>query len=298
MPDVFPQDQRPDSGKVLVEHGAVPANEGIRQVEDADFLGKVLVDQQVGVVGHLPTVVRAAAHILKVLVPVVKIDDCGRNRHGNDDQCRPPEHRGEDDNVGDQRNNRADHGEGGGQDLDGAVSRFAVGIFQLFIESGEVKGLQIQLLCLVHDLQLDSPHDQFARNAADRVLEYVDKACQNVVAEQKDQQKKHGTAQEIAESAGEIAVAALHFVEHVLGDFRADDGRDALQQGNCQHGEQNPRSGFPDQPENVCQTGKEPAAQLLQVTWDIGNTFGGRDFFVAEIHSGWRSGRHRVIPFR
>ena len=293
VPHILPHDEGADAREIAVEGLAVTADEGVRQVEHANLLDHVLVDHEIRVVVHLSAILGAAAHILEVLTAVVEIDDGRGNRDGDHDQSSPPQLGGQDHHKGNEGDDVTDHGEGGGQDLDGTHTRLAVGVLQLLVEGGEIEGAEIQLLGLVHDLQLDGSHHQLPRDTGDGVLQGAYNAVEDVVGEHEDQQEEDRGAEEAREITAEEAVLGLQLIQHRLGDLGAHHGHDTLKDGEEEHGEKDPRACFPDQLEYVAHAGEESAQKLSQIAGNVGDILGGRDLGVLEARAGRGTVEHR-----
>ena len=282
VPCALGEDQPAQPPVVGPEDLQIPPDEGVRQVIHADLLDHVLVDQQAGVVVHLPPFLGAAAHVLEVLAAVDEVDDRRGDGDGDDDQRRPGQaRRGEqDDEVADELDHRADHAEGLRQNLKRAHAGLAAGVFHALVEGGIVEGGHVQGLRLLHDLRLDLAHHQFARDAVQRTADLVDDLRDDAVDEQEDQQAEDIRLPEAFRRQRALCHDPLQAVEHACGDQCADNRRHAPKERHEGQQEQDPPARAPDEPDDVAETAEETAQQLGEIAGNVGNALGRRDFLV------------------
>ena len=187
VPKALVEDQPAQSAIVAVKHLLILVDKHVFQIEHADLLDAVLVDHNIRVIVHLTAFLGTEAHIAKVFSAIDKVDD--RRGHGNrnDTHRRQRDRRGNDGNVADKADYIADHTEGRRQDRDRTVARLAIGVLQPLIKLGQIVGTDVDVLCLLHDAELDAPNHLLTRNTRHCVLYTTDDAVGDAVYKEKDQ---------------------------------------------------------------------------------------------------------------
>ena len=288
-PEAFVHYQRFETGKILLEHLTVAVDKGIRKVEYAYLLCHVLVHEQIGIVIHLPAVLGAVTHILKILAAVIKVYRSRGEGDCHDEKRYPPHIRyaRKYHEITDKGYERTYDGEGRLKRLYRARARLTVGVFELFVKAGHVERCKIERFCLLHYLYLDLLYDLLSGDADYRVRYPRDHTVYQTEGKKTDEQPEQHRADELqlerhAVCLGDRTFArqTLHFVGYARGYQRAYDRCYAVKDRNEQHGKQNERVCLPHEHEGIKQTVKETAEKLAQVARHVADIFGERHFFI------------------
>ena len=183
MPEALGIDQLFESSEVADKDGFIAVNELVRKTEQADLLDHILVDHESRIIVHFAAVNGAAAHVVEVLAAVDEVDDCRRNGNRDDQPrcCRENCRHGN--NVNDNGDDCGNDRKEALQNVNRTVACFTVGVFQPFVEFGIVKGGKVDFFCFFDDGNLDLIGDKLARDAVQNVVDVLDDAVDDQIAE-------------------------------------------------------------------------------------------------------------------
>ena len=131
------------------------------------------------------------AHISEVAVAEVVINDSARHSRANDEHGSDGAEGCEHYNEGHGADNRADDAEGGGENVQRAHSCLAVGVLELLVELGIVKGAEIHVASLVDYLHLYMIRHALARYGGNHTVEAAEYAVNEVIDEVCDKEEYH-----------------------------------------------------------------------------------------------------------
>ena len=152
---------------ILSECRLIFSGKGIAKTEYLDLLNLILIHHQTRVILHLSALLGMPADVSEILVSVNQADyRRGQSRNNDNERCNKAE-AGEHDNEGYRTDDRADKREGSVEYADGAHICLSVGILELLIECGIVKGACIEGLCLADKYQFNMVYNKLSRDTGD-----------------------------------------------------------------------------------------------------------------------------------
>ena len=155
---------------VVRENSNKSVDKGVRKVKKPYLLNHILVDENIRIIVHLASFLRAVAHISEVLSSVYEVGDSAR--HGD---CNYHKHR-----ISKPRSirkyhyiaDKLDHGtyycKRAGKYIQWAHTRLAVCVLQLLVKLRNIEGCEVYLASLFHYLKFDLTNKQLSRNSLHR----------------------------------------------------------------------------------------------------------------------------------
>ncbi len=205
------------------------------------------------------------AQVPIILVAVEVIDDGAGDGRDDDHDGRPRGQGRQNDGEGNDVDDGADDVKGGRENADGAHARFAVGIFEFFIESGIVKGRLVHRFGFGDDFHFNMIGNKFAGERGNHALDLGNDALAKQVNELPNEQPKDGFEGLKSARCRIRADQGGDFVDQISADIGADNRQNAVGDAKGHHPEEKQRRRFPNQRDDIKKARRKSLDFLLQI---------------------------------